>query len=162
MKTVRNPMTSSKSPMPRSILLLMLFALAGCAPAPDFTDVNGKGHRFADYADKWVIVNYWATWCGPCIKEIPELNELAARHPDRLIVLGVNFDEPVDGEALAQANRMKIEFPVFAGSETHLVLGVTKPEVLPTTFVFAPGMELAETLVGPQTEASLLAYVRIE
>lgn len=146
----------------RVILVSMLVMLTtSCADVPpDFTDVQGNGHRFESFSDKWVIVNYWATWCAPCIKEIPELNELAADHADDLVVLGVNFDNPQGEEALKQLKKMKIEFPVFS-APPHDMLGVAMPEVLPTTFVFAPGMELRETLVGPQTGASLLATTDI-
>jgi thiol-disulfide isomerase/thioredoxin len=139
----------------RACLVLILW-LAGCAAPPDFLDISGTGYRYQDFDDKWVIVNYWATWCGPCIKEIPELNQLAREHGDSLVVLGANFDEPEGEEQKQQAVKMKIEFPVYA-EEPAAALGIAKPEVLPTTFVFAPGLKLKATLVGPQTVASLLA-----
>ncbi len=138
-----------------------VLVLASCAEAPpDFTDVRGNGFRYESFSDKWVIVNYWATWCAPCIKEIPELNKLAEDHADQLVVLGVNYDNPQGEEALKQLERMKITFPVYS-APPHEQLGVTEPEVLPTTFVFAPGLELRETLVGPQTEETLLAATDI-
>lgn len=135
---------------------LCVMALAACGPAPDFVDLNGKGYRYDDFADKWLVVNYWATWCGPCIREIPELNRLAEEHGGQLVVLGVNYDEPEGEEALRQARKMRIEFPVFASAPQER-LGIEIPEVLPTTFVFAPGLHLKQTLVGPQTESSILA-----
>ncbi len=138
---------------------VLLLALVGCAPPPDFVDINGAGHRYADMQDKWIVVNYWATWCAPCIKEIPELNTLAKDHADTLVVLGVNFDEPAADKALADARKLKIEFPVYA-EDPHERLGVQTPEVLPTTFVFGPGLQLRATLVGPQTETSLLEAMR--
>ena len=46
---------------------------------------------------KWQVINYWATWCGPCITEVPELNDLA-RILERLIVLGVDYDAPSEAE----------------------------------------------------------------
>jgi len=141
------------------LLALCVLALAACDSAPDFVDLNGKGYRYDDFAGKWLVVNYWATWCGPCIKEIPELNRLAEEHGKQLVVLGVNYDEPEGEEALRQARKMRIEFPVFARAP-HERLGITIPEVLPTTFVFAPGLHLKQTLVGPQTESSILAVIR--
>ncbi|HKI74732.1 MAG TPA: TlpA disulfide reductase family protein [Pseudomonadales bacterium] len=137
-------------------LLLLCMFLAGCQQPADFVDIHGHGHRFSDYAGKWVLVNYWATWCGPCIKEIPELNTLAAQHGDRLVILGVNYDEPKGSKAVAAAEKMKIAFPVLS-SDPSKRLGIQVPDVLPTTFVFAPGMKLANTLVGPQTGKSILA-----
>ncbi|MDZ7687040.1 MAG: TlpA disulfide reductase family protein [Gammaproteobacteria bacterium] len=138
------------------MMVVVLVASCSAEVPPDFTDVEGQGHRYASFEDKWVIVNYWATWCAPCIKEIPELNTLAAEHADDLVVLGVNFDNPEGDEASKQAKKMKIEFPVYA-HPPHEDLGITPPQVLPTTFVFAPGLDFVEKLVGPQTEQSLLA-----
>jgi thiol-disulfide isomerase/thioredoxin len=121
-------------------------------------DIEGQGHRYTDIKDKWFIVNYWATWCGPCIKEIPELNELAHEQADRLQVFGVNWDEPEAEARLTQAKKMKIQFPVYAG-DPSAQLGIEKPNVLPSTYVFAPGLVLVDELIGPQTRESILAVM---
>ena len=140
------------------VLLAGLLLMAGCQKPADFTDVQGKGHRYSDFSSRYVVVNYWATWCGPCIKEIPELNALAQSHADQLVVLGVNYDQP-EGEAmLAQVQRMKIDFPVYQ-TDPAARLGVETPQVLPTTFIFGPGLELLATLIGPQTEDTILSVV---
>jgi len=144
--------------MARLIAVAMLLALAGGCAEPDFKTVDGVGYRYADFDGKWRFVNYWATWCGPCIKEIPELNHLAAAHAERVVVLGVNYDEPEGDEALAQAREMKSEFPVYA-EDPAAVLGIEQPAVLPTTFVFAPDGSLHATLAGAQTEASLIRFL---
>ncbi|MEX1237530.1 MAG: TlpA disulfide reductase family protein [Pseudomonadales bacterium] len=127
-------------------------------PAPDFIDIEGQGHRYEEIDDKWIIVNYWATWCGPCIKEIPELNELAHEQADRIRVFGVNWDEPEGEKRLEQAKKMKIEFPVYREDPSGR-LGIEKPNVLPTTYLFAPGLVLVEELIGPQTRESILEVV---
>ncbi len=137
------------------IVTLALVLLISSCQKPDFLDTTGAGHRYADMRGKWMVVNYWATWCAPCIKEIPELNKLAHENKDRLVVLGVNFDQPEGEEMLKQVARMKIEFPVYAINPAS-VLGIQTPEVLPTTFVFDPEGNLHATLVGPQTEETLL------
>ena len=138
-------------------LILAVALLAGCSE-PDFYDIDGNGMSLAGLQEKPLVVNYWATWCGPCIKEIPELNELAATHSAALTVVGVNFDQPGEEEQKKQAEKMKIEFPVIA-SDPAVQLGVAVPEVLPTTYIFAPGGELLATLVGPQTEATILEAI---
>ncbi|MCB1691571.1 MAG: TlpA family protein disulfide reductase [Pseudomonadales bacterium] len=142
----------------RAWLLCGLVLLSSCARQGDFEDVRGGTHRFADYDGKWVVVNYWATWCGPCIKEIGELNALAREHAGRVVVLGVNFDEPAVQQGLEAANKMGIKFPVFA-ADPAARLGIDKPEVLPTTYLFAPGMKHVKTLVGPQTAQTILAQI---
>lgn len=135
----------------------LVLLLSSCAK-PDLFDIHGAGIELDALHEKVLIVNYWATWCAPCIKEIPELNDLAKSHQDQLTLVGVNFDQPEGEEAIDQSARMKIEFPVLAGNPAKL-LGVETPAVLPTTYIFAPGGELIATLVGPQTESTILAVL---
>ena len=135
----------------------LVICLSACAKA-DFVDADGNGYSLANLHGKYVFVNYWATWCAPCIKEIPELNKLNKEHADDLIILGVDFDQ-VEGEELKkEIAKMNITFPVFAREPSKL-LGVKIPQVLPTTYVFDREGKLKATLVGPQTEASLLARI---
>lgn len=143
--------------MTRLIVILLIALAAGCQE-PDFRDAEGKGHDLEEFQGKWLFVNYWATWCAPCIKEIPELNELSKEYADELVVYGVNFDATTGDELNRQIDRMKIEFPVF-DEDPHAWLGVERPQVLPTTFVFSPEGEHVETLVGAQTEETLLAVM---
>ena len=146
--------------MPKSLVVTLIVLLLASCQQPDFLDTQGHGYRYADLEGKWLIVNYWATWCAPCITEIPELNKIAAQHQDDVRVFGVNFDEPDAEEMQAQVEKMKIEFPVYA-VDPAVDLGITKPDVLPTTFVFSTDRNLHATLIGPQTEDSLLAVLGI-
>lgn len=102
---------------------------------------------------QWVLINYWAKWCTPCIEEIPELNELDASRDD-VTVLGVNFDG-VQGEELArQESELGIAFTTLP-ADPAADIGVPRPVVLPTTIVLDPAGELVATLLGPQTLESL-------
>jgi thiol-disulfide isomerase/thioredoxin len=128
--------------------------LAGCA-REDFRWADGSGGRYADWAGKWVIVNYWAEWCAPCREEIPALNALMRERSD-LLVVGVNFDG-LEGEALTSViGRMGIEFPVMVGSPRQ-AFPHPMPEVLPTSLVITPEGELVRSLVGPQTRETFAA-----
>ena len=135
---------------------LVIF-LSACTKV-DFVDAGGNGYSLAGLHGKYVFVNYWATWCAPCIKEIPELNKLSREHADDLIILGVDFDQAEGEELKKQIAKMGITFPVFA-SDPSKMLGVEIPQVLPTTYVFDREGKFKATLVGPQTEASLLARI---
>jgi cytochrome c biogenesis protein CcmG/thiol:disulfide interchange protein DsbE len=66
--------------------------------APDFqiSDFDGARHRLSDFRGKPVYVNFWATWCGPCREELPEMQELLDRHEDDLAIITVNRSEPLD------------------------------------------------------------------
>lgn len=66
--------------------------------APDFelSDFAGVRHRLSDFRGKVVYVNLWATWCGPCRAELPDMQELLQRHPDQLAIIAVNRREPLE------------------------------------------------------------------
>ncbi len=133
------------------LYLVLTLALTACSgdPAPRDELSELRGH--------WTVINYWAEWCKPCIKEIPELNELAREYPD-LAVVGVNFDGAVDEELANQISQLGIAFPVLA-EDPAARLGIPRPAVLPTTLILDPQGKLAHTLVGPQTLESLVQAV---
>tara|TARA_R110002095_G_scaffold113315_1_gene98933 strand:+ start:444 stop:1013 length:570 start_codon:yes stop_codon:yes gene_type:complete len=64
-------------------------------PAPDFTftDLNGNAHRLSDFKGKTVLINVWATWCPPCVYEIPQLTELARRNADHMTLIALSVDD---------------------------------------------------------------------
>ena len=101
-----------------------------------------------------MVVNYWAQWCTPCIREIPELNALNQHYP-LVNVLGVNFDGATGEQLATQVRELKIDFPMLA-EDPAADLGLSRPAVLPTTLILNPAGELTEVLVGPQTLESLL------
>lgn len=103
---------------------------------------------------QWLLVNYWATWCKPCIVEIPELNAIGQHYPD-VTVVGVNYDGAQGEELARQIAQLGIDFAIVADPAAEL--GVARPAVLPTTLVISPAGELHATLVGPQTLATLAA-----
>ena len=65
--------------------------------APDFeiSDFDGSRHRLSDFRGKTVYVTFWASWCGPCKRELPDIEKLQARHPDDVVVIAVNRAEPL-------------------------------------------------------------------
>lgn len=79
--------------------------LGGCGEPDWGVDQQGRTVRAGELQGRWLVINYWAEWCAPCRREVPELNRLAAEagEPPRR-VLGVNFDA-LQGEALAARRR---------------------------------------------------------
>jgi thiol-disulfide isomerase/thioredoxin len=133
------------------LALAATILLAACgADRPGSTDF-----RLSDYKGRWLVVNYWAEWCKPCIKEIPELNALDAKYP-QVAVVGVNFDGETGDILRQQVDQLGIAFPVVQ-EEPSAALGVDLPSVLPATFIFNPDGKLAHSLVGPQTLETLAA-----
>jgi len=87
-------------------------------PAPlNFTlkDMNGIDVRLASFKGKVILLNFWATWCGPCRVEIPYLIELQRQYGDDLVILGVSVDDPME-KLKPYATEMKINYPLLVGS----------------------------------------------
>lgn len=133
-------------------LALLMLLLAGCQPPA----ITGDNSALLDsLRGQWVVINYWAKWCKPCVEEIPELNELDRKH-DNITVLGVNYDGATGEELATQLRDLKVAFPTLDQDPAEL-LGQPRPSVLPTTLIINPEGELVHSLVGPQTLESLLA-----
>lgn len=149
--------------MLRRLLILIFFGflLTGCSN-PTLYDVNGKPIHLNDYRGKWVIINYWASWCLPCSLEIPELNAFYTAHKDKdAVVFGFNNDEIPINQVSARAQTMGILFPNLATDPGHL-LGVISIPGLPISFLIGPDGKLKTTLLGEQTQKSLEAAMGLK
>lgn len=142
----------------RLILAIIIGLLvSGCSD--DWgVDQHARKVTAGELEGQWLLINYWAEWCGPCRKEIPELNRLA-QHPQAAVqVLGVNYDG-VQGEALArQTQALGIEFRVLAENPAER-LQLPRSQALPVTFIVDPQGRLRKQLVGEQTEQGLLGVL---
>ena len=83
------------------------------APDLDFTDLDGKGHKLSDYRGTLTLVNFWASWCAPCLHELPLLVQAQTRLAGRLQILGPALDAP--GPVRDMITRFGINYPVFVG-----------------------------------------------
>ena len=77
-------------------------------------DMNGADVNLASFKGKVVLINFWATWCGPCRAEIPSLVELQDKYRDDLTILGVSIDDPAD-KLKPYAAEFKMNYPVLVG-----------------------------------------------
>lgn len=138
-------------------LLTLLLALTACGK-PDYQTLQGDSGRFSDLEGRWFLINYWAEWCKPCIKELPELNEFQRQYGERATMFVVNFDGIGSDKLAAQVERLNIETPALL-QDPSPALGYERPQALPSTFVFGPDGKLQQVLRGPQTVASLAAAI---
>lgn len=153
----------------RALALVTLFLASATAVASEtqqvgnfsFKDIDGKAHQFSEYKGKWVIVNYWATFCGPCVAEIPALNSFAKRHKDKVVVLGMEAGETPTDELKQFMDQKKIAYPVIPTQDsTMFALGLVYG--VPTTFVVNPQGEIVDTHMGAITSAMLQNYLRAD
>ncbi|MDP6949721.1 MAG: TlpA disulfide reductase family protein [Arenicellales bacterium] len=121
-------------------------------------DLGGGVQNLNQYGDKWVIVNFWATWCGPCIREIPELMSFADRHLDRVQVVGIAFEKtPVD-EIGTFVTKLGVNYPVLVIGEEPLV-PMEPLKGLPSTFLVSPQGQVVHSHIGPVTENELADWL---
>lgn len=118
--------------------------------APDFTltTLDGKKVKLSDYRGKAVLLNFWATWCGPCKVEIPWFMELEKQYgPQGLVVLGVAMDDDGKDSVPKFAREMKIDYTVVLGNDdvADQYGGV---EGLPTTFYIDRDGKIVKKVAG--------------
>ena len=109
--------------------------------------LDGRSMSTADWQGKVALVNFWATWCGPCREEIPHLIQLQERYPDHLQVVGVSTDEGDPADVAAFAERMGVNYPIVMATE-DLYREFPGVFALPTSFIVDPGGSIVQTHVG--------------
>ncbi|WP_233051131.1 TlpA disulfide reductase family protein [Motilimonas cestriensis] len=135
----------------RNLILLGVLFLTACGQT-ELTLSNGQPASLADYRGQWLLVNYYADWCKPCIKELPALNEFDLVSDQRQVI-AITFDDLALPELQASWQARNVSF-LFARVEVDDFM-LPRPKVLPTTYVINPQGELVQTLVGEQDLTSL-------
>lgn len=122
-------------------------------------DIDDKKRSLIEFRGGWVVVNFWATWCGPCIEEMPDLQSFHDHNKFNARVIGVNFEE-IEIEPLRRfLSDYKINFPILRIGETPLV--PFEPLIgVPSTFLISPEGILSQRFVGTVTEAQLNAAIQ--
>jgi thiol-disulfide isomerase/thioredoxin len=139
----------------RLVLGVMLgLWLSGCAEDLG-VDQHGRKVAAASLEGQWLVINYWAEWCTPCRREIPQMNQLADQLATKgAKVIGVNFDG-LQGDALAKAaDDMGIRFTVLA-KDPSARYQLPRSEGLPVTYIVDASGKLCERLLGEQNAAGV-------
>jgi thiol-disulfide isomerase/thioredoxin len=146
-------------------VLLILISLPGTAAYETDVPVNftlpqlGGGEiSLSDYRGGWVVVNYWATWCAPCRKEMPELSQLHNARGD-VTVLGLAFEDTDEEAFAAFLTEFNTSYPVLLVDVYQPPEPFGAPKVLPTTILLDAGGRAVKAFVGPVTREAIELFI---
>ena len=139
------------------ITLISVIVLTGCQKF-DIDVYNGPDTSLENLKGKWVVINYWADWCPPCLKEMPELVNFANANPD-INVYAFNYDELEISELKPQLKKFSVDIPSII-SHPRDIWGIKPPQTIPATYFINTEGELVLSLFKPQTEETLTNQLR--
>jgi len=139
---------------------LLLALLASWAHAGGFTltDTNGKTHTLDGYKGKWVLVNFWATWCPPCQEEIPDLIALHGEKKNNLVVIGIAMDYRNAKQVTDFADGLLVDYPIVLGN-AQVASQIGPVQGLPTTYLYNPDGKMVAQQVGAITRESVESFI---
>ena len=138
---------------------VVLFKKPMATPAMHLVTVGGRAIHLRALRGKVVLLNFWATWCGPCRMEIPEFEQLQRQYQGRIQVIGLSIDETPAAQVAAFAHRLGVNYPVVMASNAIQAKFGAVPAV-PTTFVIDRQGEIVQRDVGLHSYAEFNAVTR--
>lgn len=145
---------------PRALQLATQSTSVPTAPAWQIDDLHGQPHRLSDYRHHWLLVHFWAAWCGPCRQELPSLARAANQLDGKLAIVAIDVGDPRRHIRQATAG-MQLPFPILEDSDSR-VSSAWRVQGLPTTYLVDPGGHIVGGVRGAQTwdEPPLLDNLR--
>lgn len=140
------------------LLAAPAYAAMPTQPSLKVTTLDGKPYDLTAERGHWVIVNFWATWCVPCIKEMPAISQFVKTHPD-VRAIGIAYDDTAPSDIRAFLANHPVSFPVAQVTMDKPLKDFDEPLGLPTTWLIAPDGKVAKHFMGPVTSASLGAAI---
>lgn len=133
------------------------------APKPDYPKLtvktfDGQDFNLAAHRGKWVVVNFWATWCNPCLKEIPDLDAMDKARED-VIVIGLAYEEIERADMEAFLKDHPMSYPIALIDVYNPPADFDTPRGLPMTYLIAPDGKVAARHLGPVTSEQLSSEI---
>lgn len=148
-----------------SLKFLIFFITVYLLPAYSDTDtdyalrdLNGNTHNVSSLKGKWLVMNFWATWCPPCIKEMPELESFYQNHKDSAEVWGVTFEDTEIETVESFVKKLNVTYPILGYGQDPKT-GFGEVRVLPTTFIIDRSGKFLHRFEGPISEADIIEII---
>lgn len=119
-------------------------------PALKIATTEGRQYDLAEHRGKWVVVNFWATWCKPCLKEMPELSALDTMR-EHIEVIGLAYEEIETADMQAFLKKHPVAYPVAIVDTYSPPSDFDTPRGLPMTYLIGPDGKIADKFLGPVT-----------
>ena len=129
----------------------------------DFTlqQLGGGAVSLSDFRGEWVVVNYWATWCAPCRKEMPELSALHSERSD-VTVLGLAYEDIEDSDFESFLETSPVTYPILKVDVYQPPEPFGAPRVLPTTIILDRAGRAVKDFIGPVTREAIEQFLDAE
>ena len=133
-------------------------AASPMTPSLKVNTLDGASYDLAAHRGKWVVVNFWATWCGPCLKEMPELSALDAMR-EHIEVIGLAYEDIKPAEMRAFLKTHPVVYPIAIIDVYAPPPDFASPRGLPMTYLIAPDGKVARQFLGPVTAKDIDAAI---
>lgn len=127
-------------------------------PSLQVDTLDGGRFDLAEHRGQWVVVNFWATWCAPCLKEMPELSALDAMR-EHVQVVGLAYEEIEADDMRAFLQKHPVVYPIAIVDTFDPPADFDTPVGLPMTYLIGPEGQVVEKILGPVTAESLEALI---
>lgn len=134
--------------------------MVGAQANEDFalSDIWGNQLKLSQYRGKWVLVNFWATWCPPCLREIPDLVSMKANRNNKIEIIGIAMEEKTPQEIRSFVKQYQINYPVVLGN-SRIANQIGRVPGLPTSYLYNPDGKMVAYRVGILNEQAIQGYI---